>query len=224
MNRIKKTSFTLFIVVIICGQLNANWHSVEKDELKTTVNTVADKSDEDIQLEASSVNTDRPVKVQEAHTLPVGTILFLKSTKTITAKNFNAGDHFFVELDKDVTSKGKVLIPKGTIVQMEVLVSDNNKRRASQFGVTVGGFIIDNYLQEVKTETKLISTEDMAGGTVKKAAIGAGVGAAFDGGRGAGRGAAIGGAMGLLKPGQSIQFPAGTQATFELQEPLTVDW
>ena len=162
--------------------------------------------------------------VQEPPTLPVGTILFLKSTKAIVAKNFRAGDHFFVELDKDVTQKGKVLIPKGTMVQLEVLVSENKKRRSSTFAVTVGGFIIDNYLQQVKTETKVITTEDQAGQTIKKAAIGAGIGAAFDGGRGAGRGAAIGGAMGLLKPGQSIQFPAGTEATFQLELPLKVDW
>ncbi|MCJ7465338.1 MAG: hypothetical protein MUO53_01420 [Maribacter sp.] len=178
----------------------------------------------DSKIDNSNCDKDPMVNDQDPITLPVGTILFLKSTKTISAKNFNAGDHFFVELDKDVTSKGKVLIPKGTIVQMDVLVSENNKRRASQFGVTVGGFIIDNYLQQVKTETKLVTTEDMAGGTVKKAAIGAGVGAAFDGGRGAGRGAAIGGAVGLLKPGQSIQFPAGTEAQFQLELPLKVDW
>ena len=162
--------------------------------------------------------------VQEPPTLPVGTILFLKSTKAIVAKNFRAGDHFFVELDKDVTQKGKVLIPKGTMVQLEVLVSENKKRRSSTFAVTVGGFIIDNYLQQVKTETKVITTEDQAGQTIKKAAIGAGIGAAFDGGRGAGRGAAIGGAMGLLKPGQSIQFPAGTEAIFQLELALKVDW
>ncbi|MDO6472634.1 hypothetical protein [Maribacter sp. 1_MG-2023] len=162
--------------------------------------------------------------LQEPIVLPIGTILFLKSTKTISAKNFSAGDHFFVELDKDVTSKGKVLIPKGTIVQMEVLVSENKKRRASEFGVTVGGFIIDNYLQQVKTEAKLITTEDTAGGTIKKAAIGAGIGAAFDGGKGAGRGAAIGGAAGLLRPGQSIQFPAGTEAQFQLEQPLKINW
>ena len=162
--------------------------------------------------------------LQEPPTLPAGTILFLKATKAISAKNFKAGDHFFVELDKDVTMKGKVLIPKGTLVQIEVLVSENKKRRTSTFAVTVGGFIIDNYLQQVKTETKVVTTEDMAGGTIKKAAIGAGIGAAFDGGKGAGRGAAIGGAMGLLKPGQSIQFPAGTEATFQLENPLKVDW
>ena len=176
---------------------------------------------------SSSLNSkeSNAVKVtQEVSTLPVGTILFLKSSKVISARNFRAGDHFFVELDKDVTQKGKVLIPKGTMVQMEVLVSENKKRRSSTFAVTVGGFIIDNYLQQVKTETKVITTEDMAGGTIKKAAIGAGIGAAFDGGRGAGRGAAIGGAMGLLKPGQSIQFPAGTEATFQLELPLKVDW
>ncbi|OUR94329.1 hypothetical protein A9Q87_01390 [Flavobacteriales bacterium 34_180_T64] len=163
-------------------------------------------------------------EVKESPELPIGTILFLKSTKAIVSKNFKAGDHFFVELAKDVTSKGKVLIPKGTLVQMEVLVSENKKRRSSTFAVTVGGFIIDNYLQQVKTETKVITTEDMAGNTVKKAAIGAGVGAAFDGSKGAGRGAAIGGAVGLLKPGQVIQFPAGTEATFQLALPLKVDW
>lgn len=178
-------------------------------------NTLPGKSDE---------TKGTTIVVQEPVTLPVGTILFLKSTGVISAKNFKSGDHFFVELNKDITHKGKVVIPKGTVVQMEVLLSENKKRRASKFGVTVGGFIIDNFLRQVKTETKLVTTEDMAGGTVKKAAIGAGVGAAFDGGRGAGRGAAIGGAMGLLKPGQSIQFPAGTEAQFQLELPLKLDW
>ena len=171
-----------------------------------------------------NLNDNSEISEQDPPTLPVGTILFLKSTKGIYAKNFRAGDHFFVELDKDVTKKGKILIPKGTIVQMEVLVSENKKRRASTFAVTVGGFIIDNYLQQVKTETKVVTTDDKAGGTVKKAAIGAGIGAAFDGGRGAGRGAAIGGALGLLEPGQVIHFPAGTEATFQLELPLKVDW
>ena len=163
-------------------------------------------------------------KAQEPVTLPVGTILFIKSTKDIYAKSFKAGDHFFVELDKAVTKKGVVLIPKGTIVQMDVLISENKKRRASTFAVTVGGFIIDNYLQQVKTETKGVKTEDKAGGTMKKAAIGAGIGAAFDGGRGAGRGAAIGGAAGLMSPSVSIHFPKGTEATFQLELPLKITW
>jgi hypothetical protein len=131
---------------------------------------------------------------------------------------------FLWTLAKDITSKGKVLIPAGTLVQMDVLASDNKKRRSSKFTVTVAGFIVDNYLQQVKTEIKQVTTEDQAGQTVKKAAIGAGIGAAFDGGRGAGRGAAIGGAAGLLSPGQSIYFPKGTEATFQLAAPLKVDW
>jgi hypothetical protein len=224
MNRIKKTTFTLFILVIICGELNANCHSVEKNDSKTNSISMDNKSVEPVQLDASSKSTVEPIKVQEVPTLPAGTILFLKSSKEIVAQHFNDGDHFFVELAKDITQKGKVLIPKGTVVQMEVLQSDNNKKRASTFAVTVGGFIIDNFLQNVTTQAKVISTEDQAGQTVKKAAIGAGVGAAFGGWNGAGKGAAIGGAMGLLKPGQSIRFPAGTEATFELKEPLKVDW
>ena len=160
----------------------------------------------------------------EYPTLPIGTIIFVKATKDIYAPNFKAGDHFFVELDKDITSKGKVLIPKGTLIQMEVLVSENSKRRASKFGITVGGFIIDNFVQLCKTEAKLVQTEGNAKGTLRKAAIGAGVGAAFDGGEGAGKGAAIGAAAGLLKPGTVIHFPAGTQGTFQLEQPLQVTW
>ncbi len=237
MNRIKKTTFTLSALIIICGMLNANCHSVEKNDSKADSNSLNDNAVdtvqiedlqqnaiEPVQLEAPSKSPAETVKIQEPPTLPTGTILFLKSSKEIVANHFNAGDHFFVELEKEITSKGKVLIPKGTVVQMEVLQSDNKKKRASTFAVTVGGFIIDNFLQKVTTEAKVVSTEDQAGQTVKKAAIGAGVGAAFGGWNGAGKGAAIGGAVGLLKPGQSIRFPAGTEATFELKEPLKVDW
>jgi hypothetical protein len=161
---------------------------------------------------------------QDPITLPVGTILFLRSTTAIQAPNFKAGDHFFVELEKDVTSKGKVIIPKGTIVQMEVLVSENKKRKSSTFGVTVGGFIIDNYLRKVKTEAKMVTTEGKAGSTAKKGLIGAGIGAAFGGSSGAGKGAAVGAGLGLLEPGTVIRFPAGTAATFQLEMPLEVDW
>ena len=131
-----------------------------------SIPTIGHKKQEKVEHKADRSKTI----VQEPPTLPVGTILFLKSTKDIYAKNFGAGDHFFVELDRDVTQKGKVLVPKGTIVQMEVLVSENKKRRSSTFAVTVGG------------------------------------------------------ALGLLQPGQSIHFPAGTEATFQLELPLQVNW
>ena len=224
-------------MILFFSLINANCRNGEKyasiedsnslDEGKAETGSVKEASNgsaETIQMEEPSKSSEEPIKIQEAPILPVGTILFLKSSKEIVAQHFNAGDHFFVELDKDITQKGKVLIPKGTIVQMEVLQSDNKKKRASTFAVTVGGFIIDNFLQNVTTQAKAVSTEDQGGQTVKKAAIGAGVGAAFGGWNGAGKGAAVGGALGLLKPGQSIRFPAGTEATFELKEPLKVDW
>ena len=198
----KKINYMLALLLLVSSATIAN------DTLNTKTSDV---------LEVTPSDLD-PI------TLPVGTILFLKASTAISAPNFRAGDHFFVELEKDVTNKGKVLIPKGTMVQIEVLVSENKKRRASTFAVTVGGFIIDNYLRQVKTETKVVTTEDKAGGTIKKAAIGAGIGAAFGGGSGAGKGAAIGGGLGLLEPGQIIRFPAGTSATFQLELPLKVDW
>jgi len=173
--------------------------------------------------DTTAAATPTPATVEHP-TLPIGTILFLKVTKDVYAPNFKAGDHFFVELSRDITSKGKVLIPKGTLVQMEVLVSENSKRRASKFGITVGGFIIDNFVQLCKTEAKMVQTEGNARGTLRKAAIGAGVGAAFDGGEGAGKGAAIGAAAGLLPPGTVIHFPVGTEGTFQLEQPLVVNW
>ena len=78
-------------------------------------------------INANTDNNSEPISggvadYQDPITLPKGTILFLISTKVISAQNFNAGDHFFVELEKDVTSKGKVIIPAGTIVQMLSLI------------------------------------------------------------------------------------------------------
>jgi hypothetical protein len=228
-NKIKHCGILLLaiLVLISCKEVSKKPKStsVEQVVVEAELDSVATKNEVS---KASSpeiiTKVEEKVVIQEPIILPKGTILFLKSTKTITAKNFNAGDHFFVELDKNVAQKGKVLIPKGTIVQMKVLVSDNNNRRASEFAVTVDGFIIDNYLQHVKTEIKVVTTEDKAGGTIKKAAIGAGVGAAFGGGKGAGKGAAVVGAAGLLSKGEVIQFPVGTQATFQLEQSLTIDW
>jgi hypothetical protein len=179
-------------------------------------------------VSANMIETNVVVQKNDSITknvvLPQGTILFLKASTDVNARNFKEGDHFFVELDKPVTSKGQVIVPKGTIVQMDVLESVDNKRTGSSFAITVGGFIIDNYLQKVSTEAKKVVTEGKARGTLARAAIGAGVGAAFDGGSGAGKGAAIGGATGMLSPGQAIYFPKGTEATFQLSEPLTVNW
>ncbi|MGI9533268.1 MAG: hypothetical protein ACR2MV_16515, partial [Lutimonas sp.] len=88
----------------------------------------------------------------------------------------------------------------------------------------VGGFIIDNFLRQVKTEVKVVTTEDKGSGTARKAVIGAGIGAAFGGWSGAGKGAAIGTGAGMLEPGTVIHFPKGTTATFQLEAPLKVDW
>ena len=165
-----------------------------------------------------------PAMAQEEIELPAGTILFLRASTDIYAPNFRAGDHFFVELDKPITSKGKTIAPAGTIVQMDVIVSENKKRRASTFGVTVGGLIIDNFLHPVRTEAKVVTTEDKAKGTGRRALVGAGIGAAFGGWSGAGKGAAIGTGSGMLEPGTVIHFPKGTTATFQLEAPLKVNW
>lgn len=200
----KKIVPTLLSIVLgLVFAVNTNVHAQEKAS------------------EASNSNTEATENFPK---LPVGTIIFLKATKDIYGKNFKAGDHFFVELDRDITSKGTVLIPKGTLVQMEVLVSEHNKRRGSKFAITVGGFIVDNFVQKCKTEGKLIETEGTMRGTLKKAAIGAAVGGAFDGGDGAGKGAVVGGAVGALNPGTIIKIPKGTEGTFQLSEELSVDW
>jgi hypothetical protein len=215
----------LMLAFMSCGKSNSTDNVSEENEVAENVETPAKETPVKVEKKETTPAKEQPKKeVQEPVTLPVGTILFVRTINDINAKSFNAGDHFFVELDKDITSKGKVVIPEGTTVQMEVLVSENKKRRSSEFGVTVAGFIIDNYLQKVNTETKSIKTKDAASNTLKKAAIGAGVGAVFDGWKGAGKGAAVGGATGLLKPGQSIHFPKGTTGNFQLTEPLTVDW
>ncbi len=146
--------------------------------------------------------------ILQALVIPVGTTINLKSKNEIQTASLKGGDSFFVELASDIAMKGKVVLPKGTPVQMEVIYSKSDKNNRNIFNVTVGGFVINNYLHKVRTENKIIAVDGPPGQGPSKVKLTT----------------SSGNSAGVLEEGTSIVFPAGTTATFKLANSLNVSW
>ncbi len=144
-------------------------------------------------------------KVEQTPVIPVGTPIYIKTTEEIKTKSLKGGDTFFVELAKNISQGGKVLVPKGTQVQMEVIYSKSGKKNV--FDVTVGGFMINNYLHKVRTENKVLSVDGPTTASTYTIKF-----TTSDGG------------SAYLKEGSAIVIPKGTEGVFKLAIPLNVGW
>ncbi|HEU0039226.1 MAG TPA: hypothetical protein VFR76_08125 [Verrucomicrobiae bacterium] len=153
-------------------------------------------------------------------TLPAGTMLLVRMMDSVSSKNA-AGAKFTTKLEYDLVVNGARVVPAGTVIYGQVQ-SSTQARRA------VGKSTLDLRLaQMVPSGSPIpISTSgyQQAGeASIKKAARGAGAGAAIGAIAGdAGKGAAIGATASLLKKGETVTIPPGTLLEFTLTQPVTV--
>ena len=156
-------------------------------------------------------------------TIPAGTPLLVRMMDSISSQN-KPGTRFTTTLEQNLVINGAVAIPAGTKIYGDL-------HSATKAGRAVGKPTIDIRLNQVAlgNDMPLIATSsyketgDSSGKKVLgAAAVGAGVGAVFDGGSGAGKGAAAGAGVSLLKKGDTITVPPGMLLEFQLTQPLTV--
>jgi hypothetical protein len=171
----------------------------------------------------------------EPNTIPGGTRLDVRTNEAITSKG-GEGKTYNAQIETDVVgSDGKVLLPKGSPVELVVMETREKKgvRGAGlQLGmrsVTVGGQTYLVISEEVSKTSGLGAnqrTAEMVGGG---AALGTVIGAAAGGTRGT-RGAVIGGLAGaaagalaqILTQGNEVRIPAETVLQFRLDEPVVL--
>jgi outer membrane lipoprotein SlyB len=168
--------------------------------------------------------------------IPVGTDLYIRADENIKADKADPGRTYQGTVTRQVVaSDGRVLIPKGTPVQLAVMdnsASTGNKNL--QLGVksmTVNGNTYPVTGAEASTTAGTASGKDGLGankrtathvgggavlGTVLGAVIGGGKGAAI----GAASGAAAGGAVQVLTKGDKINVPAETEMQYHLDQPI----
>jgi len=165
-------------------------------------------------------------------TLAEGTVLRVRTTSALSTKTHTVGDRFQATLEEALEDGGRVVVPKGALVEGRVVESDPGGRvkgraelavRLTQLHISEGKTV------EIQTNTLGRAAQRTQKEDAAKIGIGAGVGAAIGAIAGGGKGAAIGAASGagagtglvLATRGKAAVLPAESLLRFELRSPVT---
>ncbi|MCU1337873.1 MAG: hypothetical protein JWO19_3454 [Bryobacterales bacterium] len=166
-------------------------------------------------------------------TLGEGTPIKVRTQTSLSTKSAKTGEAFTATLAEPIVVDGKVVAPRGSMVEGRVVNSDPGGRVKGVASISVRLTQIRVAGREVAINTG--SIERRARTTKRKDAakvgIGAGIGAAIGaiagGGQGAAIGAGAGGAAGtglvLATHGEPAVLSAESVLTFKLTAPVTVD-
>lgn len=174
-----------------------------------------------------------PALSRAGGTIPQGTPIHVVTDQSVSSKTAKAGQTIPATVSEDVTSGGKVLIPKGSVAKLSV-VSVQASGRLS----TPAKLYLRLRTVTVKGKTYALATSSAgrtekgkgkrdaefigggaAGGAVIGALAGGGKGAAIGAGAGAGAGTAGAAATGK----KDIEYPAETRLTFTTKAPVAIN-
>ena len=160
--------------------------------------------------------------------IPAGTGFPARLTEQITSKTAQPGDRFQALLDQDLTSDGRVVVPRGSLqvgVVEDAVKGGRVKGRAS-LTVTLEELQIGDRRQELTTNSVTIeagsSKKDDAKTVGVATGIGALLGAVLGGKSGATIGGGAGGARVLTSRGKPAVIEKEQLLTFRLEENTTI--
>jgi len=169
-----------------------------------------------------------------ALTLPVGTLVTVRTTQLLSSDLNQPGDRFTTVLEQPLVVQGWVVSRRGQVVMGQVAGAKKAGRVKGLSQLTIELIelsLVDG--QQVPIRTQLIqssagsSHEEDAAQIGSATETGALIGAISAGGKGAAIGAAAGAAaavVGVLSTrGRPTELPSETVLTFRLEEALTVD-
>ena len=164
------------------------------------------------------------------NTIPAGTTLEVRTNESIASSNAEGRTYQADIATEVVDAQGKVLIPKGSQVELVVLEAKEKegvKGASLQLGmrsVTVNGVTYLVVSEEVKRTSGLGRNEQTAKTVGGGAALGTLIGAAAGGGKGAVLGGLVGAAAGaavqVMTQGKEVRVPAESVLRFQIDEPI----
>jgi hypothetical protein len=164
------------------------------------------------------------------NTIPAGTRLEVRTNQAINSSE-GEGKAYNAQIETDVVgSDGKVLLPKGSPVELVVMETRERSGvrgaglRLGMRSVTVNGQTYLVISKEIEKSTGLGANRGTAEKVGGGAALGTVIGAAAGGTRGAVIGGLAGAAAGalaqVLTQGKEVRIPAETVLQFQLDEPI----
>ena len=165
-------------------------------------------------------------------TLPAGTSIKVRTTRTLSTKTLKTGDEFDAVLDAPLMAGDREAFPKGAMVMGKVVESDPGGRVKGVASMAIALTMLhtaDGQMLMISTSPISVEAQSTKGKDAAKiaagTAIGAAVGAIAGGGKGAGIGAATGAGAGtavvLGTRGDAAEVPSETVLDFSLRDPLT---
>ncbi len=167
-------------------------------------------------------------------TLPVGTIMTVRTTQPLSSDRNQQGDTFTTVLEQPLVAQGWVAARRGQIVMGRIEVAQKAGRASgvSQLAFDLSELtLVDG--QQVPIRTQLVQSSAGTSRAEDATAIGAttGIGAVIGAAAGGGEGAAIGAAAGaaagiaavLSTRGRPTEIPAESVMMFRLEDPVTIN-
>jgi BON domain len=165
-------------------------------------------------------------------TVAAGERLSVRTTEMIDSGKATEGQRYRASLDAPLTSRGRVIVPAGAPVTLEVTGVQGAGRIKGNSILSLRPTSLEYGGRNYPINGSVYSEEGKARGknTAVKTGIGAAAGALIGGLAGGGKGAAIGAGAGggagfgwnALSHGQQVKIPAESVLSFRLQAPLTV--
>lgn len=166
-------------------------------------------------------------------TLPSGTILTVRTTRTLSSETATTDEVFTGTLDQPIVHEDLVIAERGSRVEGRVVQVVDSGRVKGVAALSVQLTSIntsDGQKVPVQTQTFTMDAEKSTKGDATKVGIATGLGAAlgaiFGGGKGAAIGAAAGAGAGtgtvLATKGKPAEIPSETRINFRLEAPLTL--
>jgi hypothetical protein len=166
-------------------------------------------------------------------TIPAGERIQVRTIDAISTATDSAGQVFRASLDAPLVHNGRVIIPAGAPVSLEVVAAKSAGRVKGQAELEVRASRIEYHGHSYHINSSVF--EEQGKGRGKQTAVRTGIGAVAGGVIGAiaggGKGAAIGSAAGggagfgsaLFTHGQQVKIPSESVLTFRLEAPLRLE-
>jgi hypothetical protein len=165
-------------------------------------------------------------------TIPVGTLLTVRTIDGIDSTKNHVGDRFEASLEEPLVVDGNVVVAKGADVYGRLAESKKSGTFTgrSQLQLELTGIVVNGQTLPIVTGEYELTGKSRGASTAKRtiggAAVGSIIGALAGGGKGAaigaGAGAGVGAGSEIITKGDEVKVPSETLLDFTLQQDVSI--